>query len=294
MNHTMEYIISNNHLQVKIKAKGAELASVVDRKTSVEYMWSANPVFWAKSSPVLFPIVGTLKDNTYRHNDHEYRLTRHGFARDEMFSVAEKYDSSIVFLLASTETSLQKYPFAFELRIIYQLVDNTLTVRYHVKNTDDQDMLFSLGAHPAFAVPLKAELAYEDYFLEFESPETAARWPISKSGLIETEPQSFLQDENKIPLTRYLFLNDALVFKRLKSRQVSLRSDKDTHGIDFLFGEFPYLGIWGQPGANFVCIEPWCGIADSVDHDQELSRKEGVEKLSGNSQWTREWKARFY
>ncbi|HEY5826198.1 MAG TPA: aldose 1-epimerase family protein, partial [Cyclobacteriaceae bacterium] len=133
------------------------------------------------------------------------------------------------------------------------------------------------------------ELNYEDYYLEFNKSENAGRWPITKEGLIDSGPQPVITNGNRISLTRELFTKDALVFKQLSSNSVSLKSSKDKHGLTFHFNGFPFLGIWAQPGADFVCIEPWCGIADSVNHNQELTTKEGIEKLNTNESWSKIW-----
>jgi len=290
----MEYRIENDHLVVKIKSKGAELFSIEGTKTQREYLWGADPAFWGKTSPVLFPIVGTLKDNTYYYNDKAYTLTRHGFARDEEFTVEEQDKTSITFLLTSTPASLAKYPFDFELRIRYEVREQFLYTTYTVDNTGKEDMYFSLGAHPAFKVPLTDGLAYSDYFLEFSKKEDADRWPINKDGLIEEDSKPLLDNTSRLPLTHELFYNEALVFKDLNSDVISLRSSKDAHGFDFHFKGFPFMGIWAAKNANFVCIEPWCGIADSVEHDQQLVDKEGIEQLEAGDSWVEGWKVKFY
>ena len=290
----MEYRIENDYLIVKIKSKGAELFSIEGTKTQREYLWGADPAFWGKTSPVLFPIVGTLKEDTYYYNDKPYSLTRHGFARDEEFTVEEQDKTSITFLLKSTPASLAKYPFDFELRIRYEVREQFLYTTYTVDNTGQEDMYFSLGAHPAFKVPLSDGLAYTDYFLEFSKKEDADRWPINKEGLIEEDSKPLLDDTIRLPLTHQLFYNEALVFKDLNSDVISLRSTKDPHGFDFHFKGFPFMGIWAAKDADFVCIEPWCGIADSVSHDQQLIDKEGIEQLEPGDSWVEGWKVKFY
>jgi galactose mutarotase-like enzyme len=290
----MDYQIENENLSVKIKSKGAELFSIVNKQTQLEYMWGADPKFWAKSSPVLFPIVGTLKENTYHYQNKSYSLSRHGFARDQEFKLEDQQKDSATFLLISSPASKEKYPFDFELRIKYELKNSSLYTHYQVKNSGMAEMYFSLGAHPAFKVPLSNVLNYEDYYLEFNKSEDLKRWPITKQGLIDDTPQPLFTNANQLALTRELFANDALVFKQLNSTSVSLKSNKDRHGLTFSFKEFPFLGIWAQPGADFVCIEPWCGIADSVNHSQELTVKEGIEKLSQGNSWFRTWQATFW
>jgi galactose mutarotase-like enzyme len=290
----MDYTIHNEKLTVKIKSKGAELFSVFHHDHKLEYMWSGDPAFWGKTSPVLFPIVGSLKSNTYYVNDKTYSLTRHGFARDAEFLVELQQTDRITFLLISNSESLQNFPFAFELRITYTVSGSALHVNYEVRNPGKDNMLFSLGAHPAFKVPLTSGSGYEDHYLEFSETENAPRWPISKDGLIEKAPQPLLLNSNTLPLSKKLFENDALVLKNLRSRKVLLKATSHPHGLEFGFEGFPFLGIWAAKHADFVCIEPWCGIADSVDHDQQLKGKEGIEKLVAGEAWSRTWHARFF
>jgi galactose mutarotase-like enzyme len=286
--------LENDVLKIEVEAKGAELKSIRNKTTDVEYLWSGDPAFWGKTSPILFPIVGTLKKDTFLFNGKSYSLPRHGFARDSVFEIADSKNDRAVFILRSNAASLQKYPFKFEFEIQYRLVNDFMEVTYNVKNSGDGVMYFSVGGHPAFKIPLTDDSTYEDYHLEFDSVEDAPRWPISPEGLIQEKPVSFFKDTSILPLTRSLFNDDALVFKRLKSSKVSIKSSSHAHGVDFDFKGFPFLGIWAARSADFVCIEPWCGIADSVSHDQHLESKEGIEMLEANASWSRTWKVRFY
>ncbi len=183
----MDITLENEYLKIAVKSNGAELFSVRGKNNQLEYIWSGNPAVWRKTSPILFPIVGTLKNNTYLYQDKTYKLSRHGFARDSEFEIAEQNKQYAVFLLKNTAGSFENYPFAFELLIKYSLDKNLLKVTYEVKNTGTTDMYFSIGGHPAFKVPLMSDTAYEDYFLEFNALETAGRWPISNDGLIELD-----------------------------------------------------------------------------------------------------------
>ncbi|RAW00604.1 aldose 1-epimerase family protein [Pseudochryseolinea flava] len=289
----MQHTISNGTLSATIKSKGAELSSVVHQQLGLEYMWGADPAFWGKSSPILFPIVGTLKDNQFNYKNKSYQLPRHGFARDEEFTVESTSPTKVTFLQKSNSVSLQKYPFTFELRLGYALIDDCLHTSYLVTNTGTEDLYFSIGGHPAFKVPLANHLKYEDYYLEFDTPETIGRWPITNDGLIDSTPEALLQNEKRISLTRGLFANDAVVLKNIKSKNVAIKSDKDAHGLSFNFDGFPFLGLWAAKNADFVCIEPWCGIADSVNHNQALTTKEGIEKIGTGTTWTRTWKVKF-
>ena len=290
----MNVSIENDHLKISVNEKGAEMNGVFSKSTGLEYMWSGDPAFWGKTSPILFPIVGALKKETFNYKNKYYRLSRHGFARDSTFQIVEQQDDKVIFLLSSTPASREKYPFEFELRVGYQLMQDNLEVSYSVKNSGNDVMYFSIGGHPAFKIPLVKGTAYEDHYLQFEKAEDAARWPISEDGLIREEAVSFLKNSSILKLTRSLFNEDALVFKDLNSQKVSIKSFTHSHGLDFSFKGFPYLGIWAAKNADFVCIEPWCGIADSVLHDQQLVSKEGMIKISRGESWMRTWNIRMY
>lgn len=281
--------LENEKLIVGISPAGAELQRVFGKTDQLEYLWNGDPAFWAKHSPVLFPVVGTLKADTYYVNNKPYQLSRHGFAREMVFTVTEQAKDQIVFTLQSNAATELKYPFPFRFDIMYALVENSLSVTYRVSNTGSSVMYFSVGGHPAFKLPLTADTVYTDYYLEFNQPERAGRWSISKEGLIETKPLDLLNDTDRLPLTKELFQKDALVFKGLSSNSVTLKSDKTTHGLSLDFTGFPYLGIWAAKGADFVCIEPWCGIADSVDTNQQLATKEGIHSLQPAKNFERTW-----
>src|SRR5688572_9820942 len=171
------HTIENDIIRVSIREKGAELSGIFHKPLQLEYMWSGDPAFWSKQSPVLFPIVGALKNNTYFFQNRSYELPRHGFARDKNFSVIDKSASSITFSLSHDEQTLFVYPFKFELRIRYSLDESTVIVVYEVINLSNENMYFSIGGHPAFKVPLLENTNYGDYYLEFNANENAKRWP---------------------------------------------------------------------------------------------------------------------
>ena len=290
----MSVILENHILKVGIHEKGAELFSVLNKKTNLDYMWGGDPAFWGKTSPVLFPIVGALKNDSFQVDGKHYSLPRHGFAREKVFDVESKTLDQVVFRLESNLDSLTKFPFSFSLRIIYQVKDATLTVSYEVINEGNTEMYFSLGAHPAFKVPLVPGTTYEDHFLEFNTTENSAAWLISPEGLIKNETSPQLENTTRLPLKKSLFYRDALVFKDLKSDSITIKSTSHQHGLDFAFAGFKYFGIWAARDADFVCLEPWCGIADSVDHNQQLSGKEGIQILAPGKLWSRNWSVKCF
>jgi len=281
--------LENEELKIQVNSTGAELDSIYNKKYQLEYLWSGDPAFWAKKSPVLFPIVGTLKNNEYYFQNRSYKMGRHGFAREKEFEVTDQSSENIIFSLKSNGETLKQYPFNFLFDIIYRITGNCLQVSFQVTNTGHDVMYFSVGGHPAFKLPLEAATVYEDYFLEFSEIENAGHWPISPDGLIEEAPLPLLDNTKMLPLNKQLFQKDALVFKDLRSDKVSLRSVKTPRCINFTFTGFPYLGIWAAKNADFVCIEPWCGIADSVHSDQQLINKEGINRLDPRNIFKRTW-----
>jgi galactose mutarotase-like enzyme len=290
----MSVVLENHILKVSIHEKGAELFSVFNKKTNLEYMWSGDAAFWGKTSPVLFPIVGTLKKDAFLYNGKSYSLPRHGFARDKVFEIESRTIDQVAFRIESGLETLSKFPFSFSLRIVYQIKDNLLTVSYDVVNEGSQAMYFSLGAHPAFKVPLVDGTQYDDYFLEFNSTENALAWAISPEGLIATETIPVLKNTTRLSLKKELFYKDALVFKNLRSDSIAIKSGRHSHGLDFAFAGFPFFGIWAAKDADFVCLEPWCGIADSVSHNQSLTEKEGIQHLDAGKSWSRNWSIKCF
>lgn len=279
-------ILENDQLRASIAAKGAELQSLVNKATGTEYMWSGAAA-WPKHSPVLFPIVGGLKNDTYFYKDQPYHLPRHGFARDKVFAAEKSSGTEAVFTITDDEQTKAVYPFAFSLKLKYKLEDNALSCTYEVYNTGEEALLFSVGAHPAFAVPLTAQTNYSDYYLEFNATEKLQRYKL-QDGLIAS-PEYLPTPGDKLILDKKLFYEDAIVLKHLQSNIITLASNKHQHGIHFKFNDFPFFGIWAAKDANFVCLEPWCGIADSISHNQQLTHKEGIVTIASATHWHRTW-----
>lgn len=286
--------LENNSLKVSISEQGAELQEIFSKETQLDYLWSGDSKFWGKKSPVLFPIVGTLKNNSFNHNSNSYTLSRHGFARDMNFKITESKENRVCLSLQADQQTLSQFPFLFKLNIIYELNKNQLSCTYEVINIDIKPMYFSIGAHPAFKVPLEASCEFSDYQLVFSEKESAGKWPISAEGLIEENPLSFFENSNEIALTKELFYGDALVFKHLKSNTIELKNAQSKHGFLFSWKGFPYMGIWSAKDAPFVCIEPWCGIADSVNTTGELRHKEGINLLVPGEIFKRTWSVTLF
>lgn len=281
-------ILENEDLRLEISQLGAELKSVFHKKLQKEILYDGKSSFWNRSSPVLFPIVGKLKDNRFLFDDKTYPLSQHGFARDCEFETEEKTDTSACYVLKSDTKIRSIYPFYFELRIRYKLLSHTVTISYEVKNSGDNPLLFSIGAHPGFNCPLFESESIEDYFICFEKDVKAEKHLLDAStGLFSGKTEEVYFSEGKLNLSKQLFERDALVFKKLNSRQVSLENRAQNYKLRFSFPDFPYFAVWSKPGAPFVCLEPWCGLADSVDTSGNLSQKEGIITLAAKTKFER-------
>lgn len=274
--------IENNFLKVRMREYGAELTSIFNKKTGIEHLWQADPAFWVWHAPVLFPVVGRCLNDEITINGTQYPMQKHGFARKSTFKLLELREEKATFSLTANAQTKQLYPYNFEFLISYLLKDNSLQCSYEVINKDTQPLYFQLGGHPAFAVPFRAGEEYEDYHIEFEQAETSLRHLINTEGFFDGRTEQVLNNSNQIPLTPNLFINDALIFKDLKSRKVTLKSKNHFHQLSVRFNAFQYLGLWAKPGANYVCIEPWLGCADTSNHPVEFSSREGVLALGEN------------
>ena len=279
--------IENDFLKISVKNSGAELISIKNKKNNHEYLWQGDPKFWARRAPVLFPIVGKLKDNAYSIDGKSYQLLQHGFARDMHFEQIEKTSATLVYSLKHSPETLKNYPFKFELLIKYELKKNKLKVAYDVKNLDTKKIYFSIGGHPAFSCPIVPNEKFNDYFLEFDVRENAERYTL-KDGLLTGATEPLLKDEKTLQLNHDLFAKDALVFKGLKSECIVLKSRRSKVKLNFNFKGFPYLGIWSKPGP-FICIEPWFGHADYENATGEFKDKEGIIALEKGKQFNCEY-----
>lgn len=271
-------------IEIKTINKGAELISI---KFNEEEKMHDGESFWNRHAPVLFPIVGKLKDGKTIIDDKVYEMGQHGFARDMEF---EKIGENS-YVLKSNEETLKKYPFKFELYISYKIEDNKIITKYKVVNTDSKTILFGLGGHPAY----KCDYSTEKYSLEFKEREDNLEIYQLDNGLVKLSPEEKTKyfSENKIILNNNTFENDALILKNLKSRTVILKKDDKTE-LEFNYKKFPYLGIWSKSGAPFVCIEPWFNTADSVDSNGIFENKDNLIKLNTNEEFESEYSVEFF
>ncbi len=272
-------IIENDLYKIAIRTQGAELTSFINKATGVEHLWQADADAWPWHAPNLFPIVGALNNNQLWVDGQAYTMARHGFNRQSELLLLESDAQSAKFSLPSSEKTLAVYPYRFDFQIHYDLIDNALRVTYKVINHDKKDIYFSVGGHPGFNVPFNKGEQYEDYYLEFETEEKLHTHLLSAEGTFTGETKLVPMKKNKLALTRDLFDKDALVFKNMQSRMVTIKSTKHDQSVSVEFPHFNYLGIWAKTGADFVCIEPWLGCADTQGKQTDISQKEDIQKL---------------
>ena len=269
--------IANDALTARINPLGAELWSLTDRHGH-EYMTDADPAFWTGHAPLLFPIVGALNGGRYRLDGREYALPKHGFARTSRFAVAEARADYARFQLVDSEATRAVWPFAFALDAEFALGGATLAMTVTVHNRDDRPMPFSFGFHPAFAWPLPGGGAKAGHAIVFERDEPEPVRRIDGDGLVaRNEPTPVAGRE--LALHEALFEDDALIWDRLASRGCSYGAPGGAR-LDLAFPDTPMLGVWQKPGARYVCIEPWAGIADPAGFAGEFRDKPGVMELA--------------
>ena len=271
--------ISNSKISASINSIGAELIRL--EKDNKNYIWTVDETYWNKTSPILFPIVGRLKNDSYSINNTTFELPRHGFARNYDFQIVNQTENSVVFQLESNSETLKNYPFDFQLQLEYLLEDNTLKMNYSVVNKSNETMPFSIGAHPAFAI----DNNFPDYSLRFNKDDKFISYELENEQF-NNSFKEISAVNNTISLDYSLFEKDALVFKHLNSNELTLlENGKEVLSVQF--EGFPYLGIWTKPNAPYLCIEPWCGLADNVNHNGELSIKEGINLLEKEATFKR-------
>ncbi len=281
-NKSQDITISSEFISATINTFGAELRSLRDFSYHLEYIYQGGSLHWNRSAPILFPIVGQLKDNKYSLGRQFYTMPKHGFARDNEFEVVEKKKDKVTLRLGYNDQTLRMYPFKFILELTYEVYGPKLQTEVHVFNVDKKEIYFSFGLHPAFNIPIK-EGSLEDYYIEFEERESKGAYFLD-NGLVNFEHQDdkTIFDGRRIPLSEKLFMNDALIFKDFISSRVVLKNKIDAREVIVNTNGCPYLGIWKKPDAPFVCIEPWHGVADSVKSNGDFFKKEGIIVLDIN------------
>lgn len=289
--------LTNETFTVQIDPLGAQLHRIFQRKNHIDYLWNGDAAYWKFRSPILFPIIGRLENDTYRYRDTSYSLVRHGFAQFEDFDIVRHDDAEGILMLKSNERTKHSYPFDFELQATYRLDETSLTMSLDVKNTDSKTMYFSIGFHPGFFLHgINPGSVLEDYVLEFE-PGNVADLVKFKDGF---RTGTIIKDgfsASHVPLTSEMFALSAIVLSRCGARRIVLASPKHRHGVCVTVDGFSYLGIWtvAVDKPPFICIEPWHGIPGRKGEcNKDISELEGMNVLQPNETFTTEMRIGFF
>lgn len=283
------YQIKNHKMTLTVAEHGAEIRSVeVD---GMERMWDANPAFWGRTAPILFPIVGALKDNSYQYEGETYSMSQHGFARDMEFTLTEQTEESLQFVLSDNSETYENYPFHFQLTVSYEIFESYINIGWKVLNTDEKKMYFQIGGHPAFACPCEGGMIRDDYSIKVgELPllETA----FLEKGLLGEEKELL---SNELLLKEDTFARDAYIIQNETVGHVDLVNHVSNQVKVRVLADVPVWGIWSTADkkAPFVCIEPWYGRCDKTDFSGELSEREYIQSLEPGETFTGGYQIEF-
>lgn len=274
----MSVAISNDSFKAVINPVGAELSSLIETATNIEYIWRGDPNWWNGSAPILFPIIGGLKDGYFIFSGKEYSLPNHGLARRKNFSLKRNTPDSATFLLKSDDSTKQQFPFDFNLAVHFKLEINGIAVQYDVLNTGKKELYFSIGSHPAFNLPFAGGYL-ENYYIHFGEEENMERY-FFNNGLFVNKTAPVFNNCRQIYLTRSLFDDGVIILKNPKSNDFFIKNSINSKTIHLSTEPVPYLGLWSKPGgAPFVCLEPWYGLPDLENSDHDFTRKKGIRIL---------------
>ncbi len=277
-------ILENDFLKVELHPKGAEIISIVGKQDEINYMWKRDPRQWSSSAPILFPIIGKVRNDTLLIEGKKYNLTGHGFSRHHEYDVVESSSTHVLYELKQNDEILKIYPYHFVLQVHYTLEQNVLSCTCIVKNIDSKEIAFQVGGHPAFACPFYDNESSNDYYIEFNKPETVKQKVLDvNTSTMTKEEKLFFENERRFFVRQELFNKDAIVLEDFKSDIVSLKSLNHSKSIDFHMEGFTHLGIWAAKHVgDLLAIEPWVGHTDYVDFEGDIKEKVGVKLLEQN------------
>ena len=277
-------VLKSDQLCVEFQTLGGALSSIKD-KDDVEYLWQGDPTYWSGQAPVLFPICGSVRNDSVLYDKEdgsqkEVKIPRHGLVRKKDFTLVEQTDNSVTFAIEDDEEMYANYPYHFRLEITYTVTGKTIRTQYKIYNKEsEKSMPYFIGGHPGFNCPLLDDEVYEDYYLEFEKPETCTvPKPFPETGMLDLKDRnSWLNNQKEIDLNYDFFSYDAVTLDELESRTVALRSRKHDKGLKLHFKEFPNLIVWSTLNKGpFIALEPWSGLSTSIEEGDRLEDKKDV------------------
>ena len=282
-------VLENERFRVEINEFGAELTRFTGKKDGTEYVWKGDPAAWKRHAPILFPIVGRLKDKTYTVNGTPYQITQHGFGRDLEWQAEKVSDTCAVFTLTQNESTKEMYPWDFVCTVRYTLNGNTLKKEHTVQNTSDSVLYYELGGHDAYTICRRDGEQVSDYFVEFEGTDALSRIVTDADVMLTAERTTVPLENGRLPLSRALFANDAVMTEGLPVRRASIGSTKNSSRVTMDFPDFDYFAVWSPYkdfDVPFVCLEPWSTLPDGSHLDHAIEHKQGIRKLNPNESET--------
>ena len=287
----MIHTIENNCLKIQISDAGAELCSIYDKDNNHEVLWQADPVYWKRHAPVLFPNVGRNYNDTFCVNGMSYPSKQHGFARDSVFTCISATADSVTHRLVSSETTKAVYPFDFIFEVTHSLSDRQVIVSWKISNTGDTPMYFTIGGHPAFNVPVLVGTSYTDYSLAFEGKDSLSYILLDPSNgtAVTDQIYNLPMTDSRCALKTDMFDHDALVFDSGQIEQAAILYPDGKPYVVMTCEGFPNFGIWSVPGAPFVCLEPWIGRCDDRGFEGELAEKKNINALNAGEVFKKEY-----
>lgn len=285
----MDYFLKNEHLQIRVAARGGELQSIRSAGGR-EFLWQGDPAYWKSRAPNLFPFIGRLIDETYSLRGQKYHLPIHGFLPKMPMQCVKSTDNLLIFRVTDSEETRSMYPFLFYLDIRYKLSNHTLSITYTVHNTGADTMFFGIGGHPGFQVPLDDKLTFDDYFLEFDTDVCPERILFSKQCFVQEQTQPFYLEDSRLPLSHNLFDEDAIVLYHA-GKTVTLRSENAAAFVRVEFPDMPYIGFWHMPktDAPYICIEPWSSLPARDGLPTILEEEPGLIHLPAGQCYENTW-----
>lgn len=274
--------LKNDFLTVEIEDVGAQLASITGRD-GTQYLWQGDPDIWPRRAPMLFPVLGRLKDSQYTLEDETYTISTHGFCRDALFAAEQHSDVSASFHLTDSEQTRAVYPFAFSLCVTYTLEENRLVKRHTVENRSQREMYFELGGHDGFRAPLAPGERMEDYAIRIPGLESIQPYAMNEELMLVPKDRVIPLENGRIPLKPYVYGLDTIILDQLPQSKAILVDGQDRPRVSMEFEDFPYLGIWTQNkpfDTNYVCIEPWTTLPDGTFVGRGLDEKAGIRALA--------------
>lgn len=284
----MRYTIENESMKVEVESYGAELKSLYGKETGIEYMWCANPEYYGRTAPNLFPFAGTLKNGEYTYKNQTYKMKSHGFARDMEWAVKKESDTQLTCTLVSDEKTRQKYPFDYTLTLIYTIAGRRLKITWKVQNDSNETMYFSLGFHPCFSCPVHGEDSKEGYSVDLHMKENAVCRDVDfETGLAQGTTTELAVTDGAVRITKELFAGGSFIIEDNQTHKVSL---KDRSGQDYLTVHFeaPLVVLWSyeRKDSPFVAIEPWYGCCDFADASGRLEERKWGNEIGGNEEFS--------